>query len=519
MLRILLYLAAVMFVIVRCTGVTEQNKTSGKGNNMDIQTTAAQLPYDEDDTPHLFTTQEIKEYEHAVGASFPEDFVWYMQNKGTQRLEFEHRYFIDKSQEVPVIRRYEGVEHPYFVLSTYKKYLEKVPADFLPHDQKLYFPFAVSKGDGRTTSWAAGIFINLNSEDRGSIWLVSHGYFVKERFGNETLPPPRRIAENLAVFLNLLSTEDTLEEEVKKAQAETLQKYLHEYIKQGHNTPTEQKDPKKLMYMLFQAKKAENFSYNKAYNVAFNFLTSGRAVTGAADFAAQADGYARSYQPLPGTLHRNKVEIKQVVLFQEEYPYFDYDNTAYHIADASCELPGGIYFTERYVLYKNTATGLFSVVRLHESQTKPFSVKKLGKMVYSSGSFGWELQKKLSPAWSKVPLEMQVFGDVDALTPELVAFMQETVTRKNLREKLEVFLYNHYITVDYPEFLAMDEEEQKDRAEAYPKITAPKKVWKLISEGSLYFEDNKSFNISFYWSPDEEHGINLIVTGDTIQLR
>lgn len=163
-----------------------------------------------------------------------------------------------------------------------------------------------------------------------------------------------------------------------------------------------------------------------------------------------------------------------------------------------------IPFEENYLMHR-TENG-WSIVRRLEAKIDDLTVKGVGTFAFDQRE-GWHLKRKIRPAWSDVPFDVNIQGREDALTKDKIELVRQIKTDAAFRDSFEGELFAHYTEVARPGFEDLPPDERAEWEDAFPTITSPFEIWGLIDkQRSIFIDGDGTVTITVDTHFEPEHG-------------
>lgn len=473
--------------------------------------------------PHLYSEEQISQLEQEIGAQFPDVFRQYMQTRGTQKIDSDVTYCIVDLNGFLDLFQYDNFVHQAFFNSHYRKYREKSDSYEFDLEKEKYFPFSQLNQTGVTKQGVFRLFISLNEQNYGTIW-VGHDlyyektkeiYFVADSFSSflESLAADR-IRSRADFLASMTSGKKSYKEIVKENNDSLFYRWLDDY----EQTTT-------INFLQFNSlqefadtllNNSQDISLNPLRKVKFGYYRSG------------AQSHYRKQDELFGAIKRfseHQPEFNHFSSITDIKPLQEYTfpmGVDGHHDFYSCWVEGvlnnGMKCEEEFVFYKDPLTHSLSFIAINATRYESVKVKGLGTFDYDGIS--WKMARKKKPKWSNVPCSVTINDGNDLFDTENCLFMTEFFNQEELRGDFETFVYQQYQTIDYPEYLAGDQEEQEEYRECYPNISSKEEIWQLLGESMRIHVDTTKKSISIYsdYLPDDEHGITIEVREGVILM-
>lgn len=179
-------------------------------------------------------------------------------------------------------------------------------------------------------------------------------------------------------------------------------------------------------------------------------------------------------------------------------------------------LTSGVECEHQFVFFRDTKQKVLSFITVANTRYQSVKVRGLGTFEYTDG--WWNLTRKKKPTWSILPCSVSIADGPDLFDAENILFMTEFFNRDDFRTDFEQYVFQQYQTVDYPEYLAYDEEEQSDYD--YPSISSKEEVWQLLGKTlSMHAQmSEKTMTMNADYLADDEHGITITIKYGKIEL-
>ncbi|MFN7976432.1 MAG: hypothetical protein U0166_29545 [Acidobacteriota bacterium] len=450
-----------------------------------------------------YPVEIVSACEALVGCPFPEDVRWYLVHVGWRKLDFDHRSMLVRNGDYIYELQFEGAEHQAFCESRYASYLENDEGELLPYDARRYFPIGKIEGEinPRVT---LRLLVNLNDEDRGSIWGVA----PRRSLGD---PPstPIRMAGDLATLLEQIGSTRERHAIATKNNDALFERLLAAYLAKPKVVPTSGEDPAALIRFFHDSRVRTIF--DGARNVEYARYASGKRF----ETAAQVEACARICAvELPKSAAQGSPILRRAVQAGEPVTFdrlFGFDNESYFVVSVGSTIGDGVRLKEEFLLYHDQPTRLWTIVLRLTSEIDEVKVKGIGTFAYDATS-RWQLKKKVTPAWSNLKASLHVDGFEDALTERRIDFVRTIIAKAELRPVFEGHVFKLYRERIYPDFEAMPDDEKKDWKKAYPKLDGPRGIWTLFgNRAAIHVEDDTTFSLDVDARFDPEHGLSVRV--------
>lgn len=470
-----------------------------------VEAVVAALPYEKDPYPPFqYTFDTVEALERLIGAPFPDDFRWYLENIGWRKLDYDHQTILVPRGEYIHALAFEAVENEVFAIGRYNDFIAGREGAFLQGDRKRYFPFArINGGNPQVSLW---LLINLNGEDCGAIWAVrSIGHFDKEAPSQ-----PLRIADDLAALLAQIGPEKKLGRVAEKNNEALFARLLADYIAAPRYQPTRAAEPDALIRAVFE--RPGEIVFDGARNVEYQHRAYGQRMESFEAFAAKAEWYSKEAAGerslFPGPLRRREIKIGAPRVFDDVYAFND-GKHGFRLVAVDCLVGDGFRLREHYLLHSDQRQ--WTLLRRHDATIDDVRMKGVGTLAFDA-TYKWKLKKKVTPAWSELPIELHVDGEEDALTAERIAFIKDVIARAEFKPEFEAHVFELYSGRMYPEFEAMSDDEKAEWQDCYPKLAQPREIWRLLGKkGAIYIRSDREFEIYTDASWDLEHGLTARV--------
>lgn len=472
---------------------------------MRIRSVTSAMPYEKDPcSPFQYSKKIIDELELKVGKSFPDDFLWYLENIGWRKIDYDHQTILVRAGDYLHDLQFEAVENEVFSVSNYKNFTESNEGHLLPHDAKLYFPFGKIKGGNPQVSFR--LLISLNDENRGSIWTVRKiGYS-----GDQSPSQPIRIADDMAAFLEQIGPDKKLRPVAERNNEALFERLMADYLTSTDITPTTAADPQTLIMSFFE--QPSEMIFDGVRSVEYQHRVNGQRFENLAEFTEKANWFATKLPSnpyhAPPPLLRREIKIGEAQTFDRSY-VFNQKKHNYKLVLVESLVGDNNCLNEEYLLHHGK--GGWTMLRRYGATIPDVRIKGVGTFTFDS-TYKWQLKKKVTPAWSELPFDVHVDGGEDALTAARVAFIKEVINNTAFKPVFEAYVFSLYTETMYPEFEAMSDDERAEWSDCYPKTSTPGDIWKLLGETcSLYVGNDDGFNLAADACWDPEHGLTVTV--------
>ncbi|MBW6423769.1 hypothetical protein KX729_20115 [Rhizobium sp. XQZ8] len=481
---------------------------------MRIENVVAGLPYEKEPFfPFRYEEETIKACETAVGQPFPEDLRWYLANVGWREIDYDHRAILVREGDYLYLLNFEKVTNQVFAEDNYTGYVSRNEGGSLPGDPARYFPITEIKGE-MNPQVSFRVLVSLNDADRGSVWLVR----PIGHFGDQTPSEPIRIADDLAGFLEQVSSRRKSEPVAEKNNSALFKRLFDDYLKAPAVPPTSAGDIETLLHAFFDNR--ENTLFDGARNVEFNRHIQAQRFENAEKLSAVAELLARE---MPTSAFHGSTAVRRGNIKIGKAAAYDAAFAADRLTPGFMTVPvkslvgDGMKMKEEYLLFHDAGSKQWTIVRRLESAIGNVKVPGVGTFAYDS-TYKWHLKAKVQPAWSELKAELNVDGEEDALTAGRIEFIKEIVAKAEFRPILEDDVFRLYRDRYYPDFEAMDEDEKKDWAKDFPAIADSSEVWRLFKKKSrIHVESDRVFTVWLDAGFDPEHGLEVRVEDWTIR--
>jgi hypothetical protein len=472
---------------------------------LQIEKAVAAIPYEKDPySPFQYSPERIGELEDRIGKPFPDDFRWYLVDVGWRKIDYDYRTILIKRGDYLHDLQFEAAENEVFSLRGYNDFVEGKEGDLLPHDSKLYFPFGQLKGGNPQISLR--LLVSLNDGNRGSIWAVQTiGYY-----GDQEPSQPIRIADDMASFLEQIGPDKKLRPVAESNNEKLFDRLMMDYLAATSITPTTATDPGVLITAFFE--RPGEMIFDGAHNVEYQHRVNAQRIENEAEFAEKADWFATKLPSnpyhAPPPLLRREIRIGEAQVFDRAYA-FNQRQHDYSLVTVQSLVGDSNRLEEEYLLHRGK--GGWTMLRRYGATIGDVRVKDVGTFAFDS-TYKWKLKKKVTPAWSELPFELHASGEEDALTAARIAFIKELIGNAAFKPVFEAYVFRLYTEMMYPEFEAMPDDEKKEWADSYPKITAPGEIWTLFGKKrAIHVESDDEFSIAADACWDAEHGLTMTV--------
>ena len=484
--------------------------------------------FDDDMFAELFTEEQIKKafsYENIDTnplKTLPEDYLWYLQNYGCRTIRtMEHKVQIDKNTHYIV--SFDGLVAPekawqqyryHTCMGSYSYRLEDNESEVL--DRKFLPITNENKGE---------MLVMDIKEDIGSIWQFPSKEDCRKY---DLIYQPSFVATSFTEFLKLVKPsygasafkdkfiqkgfyEITKLSGVWKDNVPTESEIFHQVLTsyETSHTPnyTEFKDEKEFLQALVNY--PDKIILNWARTVELFYVSFGGnwKIKTSKDLEENIE----KTQKLKSHIENKRVNYSIQSLKKHTHTGYNVITATHSFYETIVESKiHGLTCKEKFVLYKNPDTQLFSLVKRVHIEMEDLKIKGIGTFEYD---FSWSSKRTKKMKWSKIPATIYLNRYQEDFTEGYFEFIKRTINDVSFKEKLEEAIFNRYQKIDYPEFLAMSKEDQDFFEEGYPRVKTPSEIWKLLGdEFDIHFVDNNRFDLQFEYLPDDEHGLNITVS-------
>lgn len=455
----------------------------------------------ENETGYLYAEQEIAALEQLLGARFPDDFRSYMSARGTQKIEFDHRYFLLDLDGFLAIMQYNNFEHQAFFKNRCLEYKAKSGEYDFESDKAKYVPFASADQTSVTKHGIFRLFISLNKDNFGTVWAAHDCY-------NDEQKEVYFVAESFTAFLKQVTSHQVYSQQVMDNNNKLFNTWLIDYEQNSAVAYPEFESMEAFAEMLLDrphmllvnpGRRLEylRWEYCSEYR---NHSTFYQGIKSFTDYQPQLMSYS----------HINKVESQGLYKF----PGLDVPDHHYFSTWVSGILSNGTKCDQTFVLYRDPTTKCYSLIVDKETRFESIKIKGLGTFDYD-GSV-WSLTRKKKPKWSPLPCSVVIRDSKSLFSSENVSFIQESFNNAKLKQTIENSVYKQYQDVDYPDYVNADPDERLRLRDCYPNIASEEEIWQLLGKAlRLSFNlEQKVLSVHADYLPDYEHGISI----ETIKL-
>ncbi len=474
-----------------------------------IEDAVAAVRYEKDPCyPYRYDQETVDEIEAMVGRPLPEDMRWYLLNVGRLGLEYDHNSLLVRRGEALLNLRFKGVEDQVFAKSRYGHFLERKEGGLLPGDMAHYYPLCDIEGE-TYPSVSLRLLIDLNDgASYGSIWGVRPiGYY-----DDQTPSQPIRIADDLAAFLGQIGSERSLRDKAEKHNEALFKRLFGDYLAAPASSPTDAADGESLLQHFFAHR--EETRFDGLRNVELDHYVRGRRFETAQELTESVETLATSLptNPFHGStgVHRQNIKFGRPEAYSAGFGS-DRLTPGFTSLTVTSTIGDGLKFSETYLLFQDRKAGVWTILRRLDGVIANVKIKDVGTFGFDS-TYKWHLKKKVTPAWAEFRSELTVDGEEAALTPQVIAFIQEISGKAEFRSVFEEHVFRLYKDRYYPDFEAMDAEEKKDWAKDFPDIANPSAIWSLFGKkASIHVHGENAFTLRVDAGFDPEHGLDLRV--------
>lgn len=473
---------------------------------MRIADSVASLPFEASPSfPNQYSADDLAGLESAVGRPLPDDLRWYLLHVGWREIVSGQRTILVPRGDYLLEMEFRAAEHSACVQRQYQDFIAGSEGGRLAHDPRLYVPFGQLKGGGNPQV-TLRLLASLNDDNRGSIWAVQ----AIGHFDDQTPPDPIPLGDDLAAFLAQIGPEKKLRPTAEKHNAHLFARLLRDHVAAPAVMPTRAADAQALIRQVLD--QPQEMVFDGARNAEYQHRVYDQRFESAAAFAAAAKRFAEScdHNPTlcPPPLHRREIKIAAPQPFREVHA-FSQGKHGYALVLVESVVGDGHRLKEQYLLHQDKAG--WTLVRRHGAAIADVKVKGVGTLGFDA-TVKWVLKKKVTPAWSEVPVTIRVLGEEDALTPARLALVQEIIANAGFKRDFEASVFGLYTRTMYPDFLAMPDAEKAAWAKSFPEIRTESQIWQLLGKkGEVAVEGDDRFSVQFDASWDPEHGLSLTV--------
>lgn len=478
---------------------------------MRIADSVASLPFETSPSfAYQYSEADISSLETVIGRPLPDDLRWYLLHVGWREIVSGQRTILVPRGDYLLEMEFKAVEHSAFVRRQYQEFIAGPEGRRLAHDPRLYVPFGQLRGGGNPQV-TLRLLASLNDANRGSIWAVQ----AIGHFDDQTPPEPIPLGDDLAAVLAQIGPEKKLRPVAEKHNAQLFARLLRDHVAAPAVMPTRAADAQALIKQVFD--QPQDMVFDGARNVEYQHRVYDQRFESAAAFAAAAKRFGENldHNPTlcPPPLHRREIKIAAPQPFQEVHA-FSRGKHGFALVAVESVVGDGHRLKEQYLLHQDKAG--WTLVRRHAAAIADVKVKGVGTLGFDATE-KWVLKKKVTPAWSEIPVTIRVQGEEDALTSARLALVQEIIANAGFKRDVEASVFRLYTQTMYPDFLALPADEKAAWAKSFPEIRTESQIWQLLGKrGEITVEGDDRFTIQFDASWDPEHGLSLRVQDWTI---
>ena len=420
--------------------------------------------------PHLYSEEEISDREAEIDAKFPKEFRAYMQTKGTLKIKRDHCYCLVKINEFNELLEYDNFVHEAFFVSEHKKYLSNCANFQFEFAKEKYFPFSELKQTGVTTKGKFILFLSMNPESYGTIWTAFDSYDDEDKLAYF-------IANSFGEFLAGLSTYRSYRDKAEEKNQTIFHQWVSDFEKSSPSATTSffaNTDD----FIKTRQENPETIQINGARRLEYNRLQYCFEIKNEVEFIDKATSFCNystdfiAYSSVDNVKSLHEHDFPGLILLEHHF--------------YKCFMSGkslsGINCVEEIIFYKNPTTQQLSFITIHNTSYDLVKVKGLGTFNYDDEYTLWSLEKQKKPQWSAVPCALLIEDGNDLFSKSNMQFVRNLYNNERLKELIEKHVFDIYQKHHYPEYLAMDKEEQAECSDFFPEISKKNQIWVLLGE-------------------------------------
>jgi hypothetical protein len=311
----------------------------------------------------------------------------------------------------------------------------------------------------------------VNADNPGSVWLQLP---ADPCTASQTV----KLADSFTAFLQLIRSADVQRSIAAAHNRDLFNRLKADYEATGEYNPTRAGTPHALLQLFFDNQ--EHFIIDSVQNIVFQLADGGARVECAQAFQDRARAYAAAAMNrywFPARLARTAMNMGEATVHRDNF----------YLLAVNSIVGQGVRLAETFLLYKDTSSGQWSLLRRYKAEIPDFKIKGLGTFSFDS-TYKWELKTKVQPAWSELKAALSVDGEEDALTATKIEFIKAIIANADFKPVLEATIAQ-----------IMELEKGQN-------------IWELLGKKlAVYVKDNDHFSIHIDTDWDPEHGITLHV--------
>ncbi|MCD1635399.1 hypothetical protein K7H91_16645 [Martelella mediterranea] len=453
-----------------------------------IQGIAGQMAFSDDAPIGPYPLEFIENLEDMMAAPFPDDLRWYLEHYGARKLCEGQRSLPLCLDSYHYVADFEGLPDITKAEKQYHQLCRFAMTETLPYDRRCYFP--IGRASTATMSLCLSLLVSLHPLNFGTVWGVS------ALAGHHPLEPVL-LAQDFTAFLQMIVPKAGLPEQAKQRNDALLDKILRDQSSKIRPQPTRAASAKALM--AFYLDHPDETVFDGLHNLELAYYIGGRNFHGTRAAMAQAQESSTDLSDRvvrPGPIRRRQVQISEPHKFLGTFRVFPAQDS-YATVTVKSVVGVDQVLKETFVLHYSDAG--WALVARQTSNVDPIEIDGFGTLAFDVFS-GWRFPTPVTPRWSRLPVDVRIVGEEDALTLPCIAFVRELLDWSDLRPALERRLFDHdYLPLVMPLHTAFVKdgkyhERLQTRTGGMPVISSPTEIWTEIgSSGSIYVENDSRF--------------------------